>query len=202
MGTRHLTCVVKDGEFKVAQYGQWDGYLDGQGKTICEFIIGRLQTPGGLSTFKQRVDQVKQVDDEYVSTLWEKVGVTGGFANMDQGKDFLERYPNFHRDFGARILEYVFLNPNAEVQLDTGFAGQSLFCEWCYVIDLDKGVLEIYKGFNKAPCPEGERFANFECDRGNGYNPVKLYHTIPLSEVTKSFIPDLNKKYEEESENE
>ena len=26
MGTRNLTCVFKDGEYKVAQYGQWDGY--------------------------------------------------------------------------------------------------------------------------------------------------------------------------------
>jgi len=26
MGTRNLTCVMKDGQYKVAQYGQWDGY--------------------------------------------------------------------------------------------------------------------------------------------------------------------------------
>lgn len=26
MGTRHLTAVVIDGDYKVAQYGQWDGY--------------------------------------------------------------------------------------------------------------------------------------------------------------------------------
>lgn len=31
MGTRNLTCVVLDGEFKVAQYGQWDGYPEGSG---------------------------------------------------------------------------------------------------------------------------------------------------------------------------
>lgn len=38
MGTRNLTCVVVDGEMKVAQYGQWDGYPEGQGATCCEFI--------------------------------------------------------------------------------------------------------------------------------------------------------------------
>ena len=26
MGTRNLTAVFMDGEYKVAQYGQWDGY--------------------------------------------------------------------------------------------------------------------------------------------------------------------------------
>lgn len=26
MGTRNLTMLISDGETKVAQYGQWDGY--------------------------------------------------------------------------------------------------------------------------------------------------------------------------------
>lgn len=31
MGTRNLTAVYLDGQYKVAQYGQWDGYPEGQG---------------------------------------------------------------------------------------------------------------------------------------------------------------------------
>lgn len=27
MGTRNLTVVYIDGKYKVAQYGQWDGYV-------------------------------------------------------------------------------------------------------------------------------------------------------------------------------
>ena len=43
MGTRNLTLVKdKEGKTKVAQYGQWDGYPEGQGSTILNFIkIGR-----------------------------------------------------------------------------------------------------------------------------------------------------------------
>lgn len=40
MGTRNLTCVVKNNKYVVAQYGQWDGYPTGQGQTIVEFILG------------------------------------------------------------------------------------------------------------------------------------------------------------------
>jgi len=39
MGTRHLICVVLDNEYRVAQYGQWDGYLTGQGKEIVNFLL-------------------------------------------------------------------------------------------------------------------------------------------------------------------
>lgn len=39
MGTRNLTMVMVDGVYKVAQYGQWDGYPSGQGITV--FIFSR-----------------------------------------------------------------------------------------------------------------------------------------------------------------
>ena len=38
METRHLTLVYKNGAFKVAQYGQWDGYPSGQGLTALKFL--------------------------------------------------------------------------------------------------------------------------------------------------------------------
>ncbi|KAF2194392.1 hypothetical protein K469DRAFT_773578, partial [Zopfia rhizophila CBS 207.26] len=37
-GTRHLICVFHKGRFVVAQYGQWDGYPEGQGVTLMKFL--------------------------------------------------------------------------------------------------------------------------------------------------------------------
>lgn len=198
MGTRHLTCVVKDGEFKVAQYGQWDGYLTGQGHTICDFVMRRLQTPGGLETFKKRVDSVVEVDEKYIRKALAEVGSADGSMTMDQSDEWNKKYPNFSRDFGARILDYVFWNPKAKVVLSQEFAGDSLFCEWCYVIDLDNDVLEIYKGFNQEPVPEGERFHGFKTDENGKYQPVRLWHKVALADIDEDTISTLDTRDSDE----
>ena len=39
MGTRNLTMVInQEGETKVAQYGQWDGYPSGVGASVLSFL--------------------------------------------------------------------------------------------------------------------------------------------------------------------
>ena len=118
---------------------------------------------------------------------------------MDQVDKFNEQWPNLNRDYGARILDYVYWNNGARVHLEVEFAGDSLFCEWCYVIDLDNDTLEIYQGFNKEPVPEGERFHGFTPGPNEKYQPVKLWHTVALSEINEDTIPSLLER--EETEN-
>lgn len=38
MGTRHITAVKVDGEIKISQYGQWDGYFTGAGAQVQAFL--------------------------------------------------------------------------------------------------------------------------------------------------------------------
>ena len=42
VGTRHITAVVSEGQFVVAQYGQWDGYPTGAGNDIVAIISGKI----------------------------------------------------------------------------------------------------------------------------------------------------------------
>ena len=45
MGTRHLICAISDDEYRIAQYGQWDGYPEGQGAAILEFLKDKQVIP-------------------------------------------------------------------------------------------------------------------------------------------------------------
>ena len=42
MTTRSLTAVKINGEYKIAQYGYYDGYPSGQGVTILKFLLGEM----------------------------------------------------------------------------------------------------------------------------------------------------------------
>ena len=59
MGTRHLTCVVKDGDYKVAQYGQWDGYPSGQGIDILTFLREELNRDVLLPKLSQTFQPIR-----------------------------------------------------------------------------------------------------------------------------------------------
>lgn len=177
MGTRHLIMVVREQKPVIAQYGQWDGYPSGQGYTVLEFLR-KFNRP----TFVEKLKNVRFVNKKDTATLYNK------------------KYPYMSRDHGAEILEMVY-NSDGEVLLNdhSDFAGDSLFCEWAYVIDLDNNVLECYSGFNKEPLEEDQRFRNTEVEKDSEWLPIKCLKKYSLDELptNEQFVKDLEKEEEE-----
>lgn len=208
MGTRNLTCVVKDGQYKIAQYGQWDGYPDGQGLDILDFLTHKMNR----EVFEQKVAQVISLTEDDLHKLWVDMGIVAdvhGFVGMDQSDKFYARYPELSRDRGAEILGMVQDSDKPmSLELYTDFAGDSLFCEWAYVIDLDKNTFEVYKGFNeKEPLTEEDRFyflqecgdEVFATPKSSKYYPVKLAQSFDLNNLpSKQEFLDCFKSEEEE----
>ena len=62
------------------------------------------------------------------------------------------------------------------------FLYDSLFCEYAYIINLDSGYLEFYKGFNTDLKAEG-RYAKFKSEDDSTYFGVKLVQEIPLEHI-------------------
>jgi hypothetical protein len=193
MGTRNLTMVISNEETKISQYGQWDGYPEGNGITILNFL-----EQVDLEKFKEKLNKVRFMndqDDKKLEDFLARIGAKDGWMNSGQSDLFKKEYPYLSRDVGSDILELIYKSDDGgEILLrdSTEFAGDGLFCEWAYVIDLDKNSFEVYKGFNKEPLSDDERF-NF-LQNEEGYTPVKFVTSFSLTELPggENFIEIIN----------
>lgn len=158
MGTRHLIIVVSQQEVKVAQYGQWDGYPDGQEKRVLAFL-----KRCNLNRFRRQVEKVHFAtteDELQIADYLAHIGVHDEWMTLRQHNRLKLRYPTLSRDTGAKVLSMIYRNNAPALILRNAytFARYSVFCEWCYVIDLDVQTFEIYKGFNELPLQPHDRF--------------------------------------------
>lgn len=157
MGTRNLTCVVADGKYKIAQYGHMDGDPQGLGYTILRFAAANLKDHERRARFKKIVnEQVKSLRFDQINEAETEPEIRAGGLLLDEINALTESQ--------TMLLEY-----------SLEFAGESLHCEWAYVLDLDNNILEVFKGLNQAPLSETERFAHLPISRTSSeYKQIKL----------------------------
>lgn len=171
MGTRFLTAVFADGQYRVAQYGQWDGYPEGAGVNILHFLRDELDE----RWFRAELKTLHWADPAKLKELSRRFGADEqGFISIDDHDRLKQVFPEFHRDTGEDILRLIQNGGvlSGALRNDLDFAGDSLFCEWVYVVDFDERTFEVYKGFNKEPLDATERFVYMKHD--GKYHPVKL----------------------------
>jgi len=156
MGTRHLICVVKNGEYKVAQYGQWDGQPSGQGVDILDFLRNDIDR----AKFENQIEVLSFATEEEQNQTWIEIGVEPNtMISVEVANKHKELYPEYSVDNGAGILRLI-QNSDRQLKLRNSidFANDSLSCRWGYVIDLDKNTFEVYEGANRNLLNENERF--------------------------------------------
>ena len=197
MGTRHLVMVVAEGQIKVANYGQWDGYITGQGITALKFLRDKMNH----ELFTQKALACTWITPEEHDAIMVSCGAEpkSEWISMDVSNRVKEGFPHLHRDCGANILEYVQDSKNGLKLADsTTFAGDSLFCEWAYVVDMDKNMFEVYSGYSKEPLVASDRFY-FLQEEGNEYSPEKLIKSYSLDNLptNEQFIEDFSDSEEE-----
>ena len=73
---------------------------------------------------------------------------------------------------------------NSEFEDSKDFLADSLFCEYAYIINLDTGMLEFYRGFNQNPNGKG-RYAKLV---SGDYNGVVLIQEVPLEYAFKGKV--------------
>jgi len=122
MGTRNLTKVIDgNGEVKVAQYGQWDGYPSGQG-------LSALYHARNAHAISASLPYVRFVSEDEANALMAGYD----FANGNFSRDF----PSLSRDTGADILGVIVYSAGEVPLIDNReFENDDLFCEGVYTID-------------------------------------------------------------------
>lgn len=189
MGTRNLTCVFLDGMYKIAQYGQYDGGPSGEGVNVLKFL-----RKNNMVAFQKQLRNVYFVSDEYIEEKCNEVS--------KKGLDWTKYLPEFSRDTGSEILKLV-RGGVTELRNNITFAGHSLMCEWAYVIDYDKKVFEVYRGFNKKQIKDTGRFLSRDFERqdyNKEYHPIVLFKSYSAYDMPSDsqFLQDMGELLEEE----
>ena len=188
MGTRHQIAIQIDGEYKVAQYGQWDGYPSGQGLEVLEFFRDQMDE----KIFVNNLRNVHSITTQEYDTLF--------LWGRDKDNDLKRLFPEFDRDTSSEILPIIQRGNCFRVIDRLRFAADSLFCEWAYVIDFDKRTFEVYQGFNKEPLTPEDRFYELREYEELPYHGVKLVKSWSLDELptNEEFVSAFEKEDEEE----
>lgn len=194
MGTRNLTAVFIDGEYKIAQYGQWDGYPGGQGITCLKFLRDKMDE----EKFKSALRELDWINREELDKMWADAGAENGMISLEKAKVFESKHPEFSRDTAAEILELVqngFVGK--KMQNEIAFAADGLSCEWAWVVDFDKRTFEAYQGFSHTPTTKDDRFYFLREREKNGYTAVKIVKSWSLDNLPTN--EDFLKEFEEEN---
>ena len=132
MGTRGLTKVIdKDGITKVAQYGQWDHYPEGQGITILGILT---RDRYAVEELELALDKCYFVSDEERQAIYDEYNAN--YPEQTHLKKFTAMLPSFSRDTCGEILNVVrFSAGRVPLTDESDFENDDLFCEGVYEVN-------------------------------------------------------------------
>jgi len=187
MGTRGAYGFHKGGVDKIT-YNHFDSYPIGLGADVAAFVC--QHTDEEMNAIFDRIILVATNEKPTGDQIAECMPFFDGNVSEQTPEDWycLLRKAQGNLEAYAGGLRYMV------DQAD--FLKDSLFCEWGYVINLDKGVLEIYRGFQKAPSKN--RYHTNGDD--SGYYNCYLIREVPFATIreTPTYMATLEDEIEQE----
>lgn len=146
MSTRGYYGIKKKGELK-GSYNHFDSYASGLGKDLVE-TINKIKKEDRLKVLNETFDYIKLINGNIAPTQEQKdICVKANVVDLNVGNKSLDDWYCLLRktqgDLGIYINKIV---PYMENGND--FIDDTLFCEWAYIIDLDKNKFEVIHGWN------------------------------------------------------
>lgn len=155
MGTRNLTMVInQEGEIKVAQYGQWDGYPSGVGASVLSFLKNKEL----VEKLKAKLSIVRFLDEEGIDKEFiESYNKNApGWGNQpdnrtDEQKRWFATYCT--RDLADDVLVNIANSEGNEIILinSENTAKTDGWVEYSYVINFKENTLGVYGHIDQSP---------------------------------------------------
>lgn len=206
MGTRNLTIVKKNDEIKVAQYGQWDGYPEGLGVKLLNYLHNY-----DLDKLEEQVSKCEWYTNEELEQMWkdfietlnptdeQREKLNKGWMSMNESSRWGAYAPALTRDTGGTIIEYIYNGTVTKVQNSIKFIEDGLFCEYAYLIDFDERKFYVLPGFNKSKDAQFGLFAVKDPSEHGYYAPYLLAeYSLDALPSKEKFIEDC--AYEEDDD--
>jgi hypothetical protein len=193
MGTRHLiTAFDEQGELKVAQYGQWDGYPEGQGITMLNILrfTTRTDYTGKLvSEVADGLARCRWGSEDELNAIYNSLPEMS-YVGTDDQKSFDLLYPNLTRDTGANILNVVAWSVGEVLLVDhSDFAQDELFCEGIYSVNYQSKMFtskygELLVSFPLDDLPTNQEYLDaFDKAKRDFYDNVRANARAESEEV-------------------
>lgn len=171
MGTRSVTYVYEGGECKLALYTQFDSHFSNLGVELLGFV----SNPKNLKLLREALPRCDSVTAEMMRA-WAKA-----HPSDHEYDDYIDAHPDFLYGSSIQVLNDILsVDGRYSVRMETG---DMRFEDLAYVIDLDKQTFEAYKGMNKLPLREDERFYDGPEPNDRGYYPFRECGAFSLNDL-------------------
>ena len=171
MGTRSVTYVYEGGECRLALYTQFDSHFSSMGKDLLGFVSNKKN----LEKLRQSFSKCDPVTTEELRA-WSKA-----HPNHNSYDDYIDSHPDFLYGSAYEVLcKMVGRTERFSVEYVTG---DMRIEDRAYVIDLDRMTFEAYKGINKKPLREDERFYDGPEPNERGYYPFRECGVFDLNDL-------------------
>lgn len=150
MGTRGFTGLVIDGVEKIG-YQQYDSYPSGVGVQVLKELHELVKD---MDLFKEKARELQVVSNVAPPTA-DQIEQLAEFTDLGVSNQSTDDWYCVLRSTQGSIREIVragFVEDSHTFPLD------SLFCEYGYLVDLDRGTFEVYEGFQQ-DIPKAGRWA-------------------------------------------
>ena len=173
MSTRGAYGFIKNGEMKIT-YNHYDSYLSGLGFDIMKFIAETTN-----EELNKIFDNLIMVRENEVPTQ-EQIKECEKYLNLNVGNQKIEDWYCLLRNAHGNLNE---LKKGLRYMIDNKeFMGDSLFCEFAYILNLDNNCLEIYKGFNKDKETKND-YTQFRDTQDDRYVEVDFFDNISFDSI-------------------